>query len=60
MKTLLLVLRLVAVLCVTVLVSSFVLTIATNTGTVWCVFVCLVGSIAAVVALADYIDDKTI
>lgn len=57
MKALLLVLRLVAVLCATVLVSSFVLTTATNTGIVWCVFIGLLGSIAAVVAVADYIDD---
>ena len=60
MKTLLLVLRLVAVMCVTVLVCSFVLTITTNTGIVWSVFIVLLGSIAAVVAVADYIDDKTI
>ena len=56
MKTLLLVLRLIATLCATVLVCDFVLTTATNTGLVWCVFIGLVGSIYAVVAVSDYLD----
>ena len=56
MKTLLLVLRLIAVLCVTVLVCSFALATASNTGLVWCVFVGLLGSVATVVTVADYID----
>lgn len=60
MQILLLVLRLVAIMCVTVLVCSFVLAITTNTGIMWSVFIVLLGSIAAVVAVADYIDDKTI
>ena len=56
MKALLLVLRLVAIVCITVLVCSFALTAATNTGLVWCVFIGLLGSISAVVAVAEYID----
>ena len=56
MKALLLVLRLIAIVCVTVLVCSFALTAATNTGLVWCVFIGLVGSIYAVVAVSDYLD----
>ena len=56
MRSLILVLRLVAIVCVTVLVCSLALTTASNTGLVWCVFIGLLGSISAVVAVADYID----
>ena len=57
MNTLLLVLRLTAILCVTVLVSSFALTV-TGTGIVWMVFTLLLGALASVVAVADYTDTK--
>ena len=57
MKALRVVLRLVAILCVTVLTANLVLVLS-NTGVVWSIFTVLLGSVFSVVAVTDYINDK--